>query len=102
MSKLFNLQDLIDECAETGESLRTVLLSKSLHWEIVKNEMICKIPQPVPIPANPNGGLRATIKKAVLECFNDNAQNYRKTALELGLPKSTVHDWVSKWKAENA
>lgn len=43
--------------------------------------------------------LRELIREIVMAAYHRNGRNYNQTARSLGLPKSTVHDWIKKWQS---
>lgn len=81
------LDILLDECEKTGHSLRTIVL------ELMTAHNECR----GVVPAEDGNVIKAINKNIVINALSKNNGNQRATAKELGIPKSTLCDWLKKW-----
>lgn len=84
------------------ESEKTRLPLSELIFELMRAHNQFGHLHSVPVPRITEietNQIKAVNKRMILDALAKNNGNQRATAQQLGMSKSTLHDWIKRWKA---
>lgn len=94
------LTDLVEESAESGHSLRTLCIAWLLTMEDHLQSLdLTPQPETPALHLVPTGSVQKQIMfKLISEALHKTGGNQRKASAMLGIPKSTINDYVRRMR----